>query len=241
MSLFTTEISLSGKNIHTPELTTQGASAKGWIRRGGTLYLHKVGKYEIPADEILSALNIEHIHYAASQADEIDSYLSEERKQWIEGVSKVIVNAGLFTTEDRAFVTFEEFQLFCEVYGLNAYEEAARIDREFYLKMQIADYILNNNDRHEQNWGFFVDNASGKLTGYCPLFDHDHAFVDDQNVMSQTTEEPDLLYEAAAEAQKELSLDLSALDNMEKPKLLSEKQWNDVLKRKNKLEKTERK
>ncbi len=45
-------------NIHTPELTTLGTSAKGWIRRNGALYLHKVGKYEIPADEILTALNI---------------------------------------------------------------------------------------------------------------------------------------------------------------------------------------
>ena len=47
LSLFITEISLSGraiwhqeeikeqKNIHTPELTTFGASAKGWIRHEG--------------------------------------------------------------------------------------------------------------------------------------------------------------------------------------------------------------
>ena len=67
LSLFITEISLSGRNvhyrvervdrqkIHTPELTTLGVSAKGWIRRADGLYLHKVGKYEIPADEILSA------------------------------------------------------------------------------------------------------------------------------------------------------------------------------------------
>ena len=249
LSLFITEISLSGKNIHyrteggergnihTPELTTLGASAKGWIRGEGGLCLHKVGKYEIPADEILSALHIPHIHYAVSQAAEIDCYLTEERKQWIEGVGEVIVNSGLFTTEDTAFVTFEEFQLFCGAYGLNAFQEAARMDRDFYLKMQVADYILNNNDRHEQNWGFFMDNASGKITGFCPLFDHDHAFAVHENVMSQTTEEPVLLYDAAAEAQKELNLDLSALDNMEKPKLLSKKQWDEVLERKKRLEK----
>ena len=53
-SLFITEISLSGRNvtytadaqiknaIHTPELTTLGASAKGWIRQADGLYLHKV-------------------------------------------------------------------------------------------------------------------------------------------------------------------------------------------------------
>ena len=58
---------------------------------------------------------------------------------------------------------------FCNAYGMNPYEEAKKIDSEFYLKMQIADYLLNNNDRHEQNWGFFMDNHTGKLFGYCPL------------------------------------------------------------------------
>ena len=73
LSLFITEISLSGTNtnyhldtnlkqtIHTPELTTLGASAKGWVRHEDGLHLHKVGKYEIPAHEILEALKIEHI------------------------------------------------------------------------------------------------------------------------------------------------------------------------------------
>lgn len=62
LTLFVTEVSLSGTNVyysaeigeqpdvHTPELTTLGASAKGWIRQNGRLFLHKIGKYEIPAD-----------------------------------------------------------------------------------------------------------------------------------------------------------------------------------------------
>ncbi len=248
LSLFITEISLSGRNvrykaegkikesIHTPELTTLGTSAKGWIRGDGMLYLHKVGKYEIPADEILTALHIPHIGYSVSGDEILESYLSEERRQWLRGVGEEIVNAEIFTSEDQALVTFEEFKIFCEAYGLNAYEEAVKIDRPFYLKMQIADYILNNSDRHEQNWGFFMDNESGKLTGYCPLFDHDHAFADNREVMSQTTEEYIPLYQAALEAQKELKLDLSGLDKMKRPKLLDEKQWEGVLERKKRLE-----
>ena len=134
-------------------------------------------------------------------------------------------------------VSFEDFQLYCQANGKDAFDEVLRLDRRRYLEMQIADYILNNIDRHGANWGFFMDNASGKITGFCPLFDHDHAFAGHENVMSQTTEEPVLLYDAAAEAQKELNLDLSALDNMEKPKLLSKKQWDEVLERKKRLEK----
>ncbi len=242
-ALFITEISLSGRNvqyqaeqmdrltIHTPELTTLGASAKGWIREEDGLYLHKIGKYEIPADKILTALGISHISYRVSKEEEISSYLTEERQQWIEGVGEVIVNARLFTSEDTALVTFEEFKIFCETYGLNAYEEARKIDPEAYLNMQIADYILNNNDRHEQNWGFFMENETGKLTGFCPMFDHDHAFTDYENVISQTTEQPVLLYEAAVDAQKELGMDLRGLNEMEQPEYLSEGQWEQVLER----------
>ncbi|MCB6203441.1 hypothetical protein [Extibacter muris] len=125
------------RDIHTPELTTLGASAKGWIR---------------------------HISYRVSSGEDISLYLSDERKQWIAAVGESIVNSKLFTTEDIAMVTFEEFKIFCEAYGLNPYEEAVKLDRTAYLQMQIADYILNNNDRHEQNWGFFMDNESGKIS-----------------------------------------------------------------------------
>ncbi len=248
LSLFITEISLSGRNvtyqgsaeqkqkIHTPELTTLGASAKGWIRHADGLHLHKVGKYEIPADEILSALHIPHIYYQQSTEEEISSYLTKERKEWIHGVSEAVVNAKIFTSEEIALVTFEEFQIFCNAHGLDAYEEAMKVDREFYLKMQIADYILNNNDRHEQNWGFFMENETGKLIGYCPLFDHDHAFTDYENVMSQTMKEEITLQEAAIDAQRELRFDLSGLDAMDCPNFLSEKQWEKVLERKRILE-----
>ncbi|MDE7068319.1 MAG: hypothetical protein K2O83_11805, partial [Schaedlerella arabinosiphila] len=122
LSLYITEISLSGasvhcsgetldrrQDIHTPELTTLGASAKGWIRKNGTLYLHKVGKYEIPADRILTALDIPHIHYRISSEEELCSYLTEERREWIESVGDAVVNAELFTSQEVSMVTFEEF------------------------------------------------------------------------------------------------------------------------------------
>lgn len=86
LSLFVTEISLSGRNvhyfgtaeekrnIHTPELTTLGASAKGWIRRGDRIYLHKIGKYEIPADQILTLFDHDH---AFSSYDNVMSQTTE--------------------------------------------------------------------------------------------------------------------------------------------------------------------
>ena len=243
LSLYITEVSLSGravsykiamderKNIHTPELTTLGASAKAWIRGEDGLSLHKVGRYEIPAAKILKQRGFRHIPYSFSKEEEIGIFLSKERKEWLQASGEKIVNSKLFTSENISLVTFEEFCLFCGFYNLNPYEEAKRIDQESYLQMQIADYILNNNDRHDQNWGFLMENDSGKIIGAAPLFDHDHAFSGYENIMSQTVEMDATLYEAAVEAQRELNVDLNGVEQMQCPEILTQEQWGLVQKR----------
>ena len=80
-----------------------------------------------------------------------------------------------------------------------------------------------------------MENETGKLIGYCPLFDHDHAFSEYTDILSQTTEERCTLKEAALLAQNELNLDLSGFDQIEKPEYLTEKQWQCVIERKEKL------
>ena len=49
--------------------------------------------------------------------------------------------------------------------------------------------------------------------------------------MSQTTDEIVSLYDSAVLAQKELRIDFSVLESMQKPELLSEKQREGVLER----------
>lgn len=252
LALFLTELSLSGSNshflwdedsslfrepsagrlkIHTPELTTLGVNAKGWVRSEDGLYLHKVGKYELAADRILTALKIPHLSYQCSQTDEIAPYLSAERKEWLAGVGEVIVKSRIFTDAATAMVTFEEFRIFNENFGRNPYEAARAIDPRAYLSMQIGDFIMGNDDRHEQNWGFLMDNASGRITGYVPLFDHDHAFSPMKKIISQTTERPVSLAEAAMSAQEELHLELDGLRRMDCPPFLTKEMWEAVRER----------
>ena len=50
------------------------------------------------------------------------------------------------------------------------------MDEKSYYEMQIADYILNNSDRHVGNWGFYFDIEENKLQRMYPLMDHDHSF-----------------------------------------------------------------
>ncbi len=252
LSLYLAELALSGSNtyqkrdgrglfsgglakkrlmIHTPELTTLGVSAKGWIRGKDGLWLHKVGRYELAASQILKTLGISHVSYEESGEEELRGYLSRERREWLAGVGERMVKSHVFTSEEISLVTFEEFSVFCESYGCSPYEEAVKVDKKAYRQMQIGDYLLNNDDRHGQNWGFFMENDTGKLTGYCPLFDHDHAFSTGRNVMSQTTEKEMTLWEAAVRAQEEEQLSLEGLFEMTRPESLGEEQWEAVLER----------
>lgn len=43
----------------------------------------------------------------------------------------------------------------------------------------VLDFILSNTDRHSQNYGFLMDNITGKLMCLAPLFDINCALVAD--------------------------------------------------------------
>ncbi len=217
--------------IHTPELTTQGVAAKAWVRNGGELYLYKIGKKELAASKILDALGFAHVGYRKVEGEELDRVVTAERKERIRALDERVVKCRLIASEERSMVSFEDFQIFCQENGRNAFADVLSLDREHYLQMQIADYILNNIDRHGANWGFFMDNETGRLQELYPLMDHDQAFSDVEGMYSQTTEEEMDLETGALLAQTELHVDLSKINRMDMPEGISEKQWRQVKKR----------
>lgn len=109
-------------------------------------------------------------------------------------------------------------------------------NRRAFARMQVADYLLNNSDRHEGNWGFYVDNGSGRILRLHPLFDHDQAFSASEALNSQTSERNETLLEAAVSSRKDAGLDLQdLLENLEQVKHLSSDERRGVLKRVNTL------
>ena len=161
----------------------------------------------------------------------MDRVVTAKRKERIRALDERVVKCRLIASEERSMVSFEDFQIFCQENGRNAFGEVLGLDREHYLQMQIADYILNNIDRHGANWGFFMDNETGRLQELYPLMDHDQAFSDVEGMYSQTTEDEMDLETAALLAQTELHADLSNISRMERPEGISEKQWQQVKKR----------
>lgn len=220
---------LSKDKFHTPELTAQGVSAKCWIKENDGIYLYKVGRKELPASEILDVLGIDHVHY--EKAEQLKEYLSKDRIKKLEDVGEIIVRSKLITNKQQGIIPFEEFAVWCANQEIDdEYEEAKRRDEKSYYEMQIADYILNNSDRHVGNWGFYFDVEENKLQGMYPLMDHDHSFDEEETLMSQTNEGKTLL-EAARIAQAQLNLPVKDILEIPKPEYLMDNEWEQVRKR----------
>lgn len=236
------KVALSGTNlylnanlktkIHTPELTTAGMTAKAWVREKSGLYLYKIAKIEVAASHILDVLDIPHVPYSLCSDKDLTSVIDMDCLEKTLTLGEKVVKCPIITSKNLSIVTFEEFAIYCERHNINPYNQmfSPKYAIDFY-KMQIADYILGNPDRHIGNYGFFMNNETGKLISMHPLFDHDHAFNNSATIQPQSYEENILLLDAASEALMHVDVNLKQLHQMDKPDELSREQWNGVMER----------
>ncbi len=176
------DISLTGfdptitTSVICPELTTKGMFRKGWIRLGDTLYLLKSDRtsnyvntrMEILASEILDCFDnvIDSIPYVG------DTKTTSEGKE--------------FVSICRNFI--EEKYSFVEAWEVLDYSKRLEIDfsaccmlqfGSIFASIPVLDYIIINTDRHTQNYGFLMNNETGKIEKMAPLFDYNCALVAD--------------------------------------------------------------
>lgn len=178
----------SHRKVHSPDPMTRGMAPKTWIRDKDKIWLVKIGKKETIADEILSYFHIRHLNYKKLPYKEALQYVSKDtyEKLYIEG--EALVKCPILTSEDTAMVSFEDFSIYCDRYNINPYDWMSAHYPKEYAEMQVMDYLLANNDRHEENWALYMDNTSGKIVGFLPLYDHDQIMSTDP-LISQTIEE----------------------------------------------------
>ena len=217
------------QKVHTPEFTAQGMAAKAWIREADGLYLYKVGKKELPASGILDALHIPHVSYIEAENSRLEKIADRNHIEKIYKSGEKIVKCRIISSEETALVPWEDFQVYCSYHDKNEYDMVKEMDAANYYKMQIADYILGNEDRHGANFGFYMDNRSGKLQGLYPLMDHDHAFSEDGDILSQTSEQDETLQQAAYKAMNHAEVSFDNVLAMKKPEDLGDTQWKAVL------------
>jgi len=154
-------VTLQG-SMHTPETTTNGISAKGWIRENGKLYLYKRGareRREVIASNILDVLNFSHVVYEDAFYD--NSYCSK---------------CECLTSDTLSIVDAKTIDAWCARNKIDFLQFVKNLDQQHFYQMCIADYLLANPDRHGGNWGFHFHADTCCMLGLHPLFDHDHAF-----------------------------------------------------------------
>lgn len=158
-------LSITGE-IRTPELTAAGLYAKTWRREDGKLYLYKAStpngmesEIEAEVSNILDYTNMPHVHY---------DFLMEDDLRLCKCLN--------MCSEQQSIVPAVDVADWCRKLHKDFHALVRNLDSENYYKTMIIDYLVSNSDRHMANWGFFMDNDTGELTGLHLLFDHNCAF-----------------------------------------------------------------
>ena len=210
-------------HLRSPDLGAQGMSAKCLVKEADGLYLYKVSRKEIAASELLDDLGVSHVKYEAVTPEQLDMVADKDRQDDISKRGETVSRCKIICNEDLSLLSWGDFCTYCDLNGKDPYEE---LPTERFHEMNIADYIIGNNDRHIDNWGFTVENF--QITGLHPLMDHDHAFSNDE-LICQTMDKPMSLHDAAILGLK--NIDRTIPQKLDKPDLLTLDEWSMVEKR----------
>ena len=161
--------------ISSPEFTTGGMLAKCWRRIDGKVYLYKSGTfgYANAGNEPYSEF------YAAQLAEYMGlNHVSYDMEKW---KGKVCSVCPIFTSTELSYIPmgtiipvsdhrkgFEStLRYFADMEG-NIGETA----REAFVDMLLFDCLIENTDRHLNNFGMLADSRTGEVVSMAPLFDH---------------------------------------------------------------------
>lgn len=163
---------LYGKNLYatSPEFATSGSYEKCWRRTEQGIFLYKRGSSgavnagmepfsEKLTSDLLDAAGFAHVPYTLEKYHQ-----------------KLASVCPLFTSEQSGFVSFAAFSQIDVVNPREIMETIGRVaDEDRFREMVIADAISLNVDRHQGNYGFLINNRTGAVEGFAPLFDHNLA------------------------------------------------------------------
>lgn len=189
IALLGKSFSVTNKQLIDSDLATDGVFPKAWYRDASGFTLYKGDRNnsvtkEVRASQLLKEAGLDVLEYWET------TYCGER-----------VSACKCFTNENIGYVTAGD---------LNANQD---IDTTYngYFQMLLADYLVGNSDRHQDNWGYLFD-ESNHIIGFAPVFDFNHAFEADM----EFTCLPELLLgrrksalEAAKASYKELGITFS--------------------------------
>ena len=167
------EIDRKHFDVHSPDWTLGGNLRKRWrlqghkrvLQKGGGGYLDQEPFNEVIASQLLTDLDICHVEYTLAQENgESSSCLCED---FITPATELVTAFQMYSSVPRhAFQeTYENLLRALDYWQVPGY-------RQFLDQMLIADFLLANEDRNLNNFGFIRNVETLKFIGCAPLFDH---------------------------------------------------------------------
>lgn len=159
-----------------PELTTKGLFRKGWIHLGESLYLLKSDKTNEYVNTRMEVLASEVLDCFENRIESI-VYLSDV-KETAAGTAYVSICQN-FVGEQYSFIEAWEVMDYCKRQNIHFRKYCLERWGSTFASIPVLDYIIINTDRHTQNYGFMMNNDTGKIETVAPMFDFNCALVAD--------------------------------------------------------------
>lgn len=152
----------------SPELTTDGAFDKCWVKEDD-IYLIKAGS--------TGASNAGREPYSEVLASQVYTCLCENSVQYklTHYDGRVVSKCKLFTSEEYGYKAADIFNLVTPNISklLNEFSKLGGEDN--FRRMIVADAVCINQDRHFGNFGFLVNNETFERVAMAPVFDYNLA------------------------------------------------------------------
>ena len=167
-------------DLMSPDNTSDGWLKKKWkivngervLVKAGSAAFHQEPYNEVIASMIMERLGVEHIPYHVITEDDLPySVCANFVTKETELVSAWYVMQG-FKKANHVSV-YEHYISCCETLGIHN----ARMEVN---KMIVVDYLMANEDRHQNNFGLLRDVKTLKFIGVAPIFDTGTALWFDQ-------------------------------------------------------------
>lgn len=154
------------KHKLSPELTTVGSFEKGWKKIFNTWWLYKKGSNDEIFSELFCSRFASLIGLKTVIYEYDDGYIRSKNFADKDNFEPMASLAG---DDDRYEIVFEILK--------NEYPELLTQ----YLKLVAFDVIVNNVDRHNENYGFMRDRKTGIIKSISPNFDNNLALISRTN------------------------------------------------------------
>lgn len=158
-------------SLMSPDNTSDGWLKKKWkiingkrcLIKGGSGAIQQEPYNEVIASKIMERLDISHVKYSLITEEEYPYSICED---FITPQTELISAWYVMQTEKKPnnISVYQHYVNCCEKLGISKIKEA--LDQ-----MMVLDYLIANEDRHQNNFGVIRDAESLNFIGVAPLFD----------------------------------------------------------------------